>query len=68
MKDTLLQTPEGVRDIYGAECDEKKNLMEEIHKVLKLYSNSSMFSILIKAPLHPRICTSSLTGTTIPLY
>ena len=28
MKDTLLQTPEGVRDIYAAECDEKKMLME----------------------------------------
>ncbi len=42
MKDTLLQTPEGVRDIYGAECDEKKNLMEEIHKVLKLYGNQDI--------------------------
>ena len=42
MKDTLLQTPEGVRDIYGTECDEKRRLMEEIHKVLKLYGNQDI--------------------------
>lgn len=42
MKDTLLQTPEGVRDIYAAECDEKRNLMDEIHKVLKLYGNQDI--------------------------
>ena len=42
MKDALLQTPEGVRDIYGTECDEKRCLMDEIHKVLKLYGNQDI--------------------------
>ena len=42
MKDTLLQTPEGVRDIYGLECDEKRCLMDDIHNVLKLYGNQDI--------------------------
>ena len=42
MKDTLLQTPEGVRDIYGTECDEKRCLMDDIHNVLKLYGNQDI--------------------------
>ena len=40
--DRLLQTPEGVRDIYGKECDEKLNLMKDIHNILKLYGNQDI--------------------------
>ena len=40
--DRLLQTPEGVRDIYGKECDEKLTIMTDIHNVLKLYGNQDI--------------------------
>ncbi len=33
----LLHTPEGVRDIYNTECENKLHLQEVIHKTLKLY-------------------------------
>ncbi len=38
MKETLLHTPEGVRDIYGDECRQKNQLLRNIHHVLHLYS------------------------------
>jgi len=38
MKETLLHTPEGVRDIYGDECRRKNRLLRDIHHVLHLYS------------------------------
>ena len=38
MKETLLHTPEGVRDIYGDECRRKNQLLRDIHHVLHLYS------------------------------
>ena len=38
MKETLLHTPEGVRDIYGDECRKKNQLLRDIHHVLHLYS------------------------------
>ena len=34
----LLHTPEGVRDIYDAECKKKKKVISQIHHVLELYS------------------------------
>lgn len=33
----LLQTPEGVRDIYGNECEDKNNIQETIHSVIRSY-------------------------------
>ena len=38
MKETMLHTPEGVRDIYGDECRQRNQLLRNIHHVLHLYS------------------------------
>ncbi len=38
MQDKLLQTPEGVRDIYDVECKKKRKIMDKLHHVLELYS------------------------------
>ena len=38
MKEKLLHTPDGVRDIYGSEYKRKRKVMSEIHHVLELYS------------------------------
>ncbi|MBH1941444.1 ATP phosphoribosyltransferase regulatory subunit [Mobilitalea sibirica] len=35
MKDKLLHTPEGVRDIYNQECEIKLKLQNNLHQVLK---------------------------------
>ena len=37
MKDKLLHTPEGVRDIYNAECRAKLKLQHDLHQVLEQY-------------------------------
>ena len=37
MSSNLLHTPEGVRDIYNAECERKIRLQHNIHNVLKLH-------------------------------
>ncbi len=37
MKNQLLHTPEGVRDIYNEECERKLVLQEKLHHVLKQY-------------------------------
>lgn len=37
MKNSLLHTPEGVRDIYNQECAKKLALQRKINKLLKLY-------------------------------
>jgi ATP phosphoribosyltransferase regulatory subunit len=37
MKDKLLHTPEGVRDIYNAECEVKLMLQNNLHQVLEHY-------------------------------
>lgn len=37
MKDSLLHTPEGVRDIYNSECAIKLMLQDKLHDVLKRY-------------------------------
>lgn len=38
----LLHTPEGVRDIYNKECENKLYLQEQIHRVMKLYGYSDI--------------------------
>lgn len=38
MKEKLLHTPEGVRDIYGNEYKRKRKVMQELHQVLESYS------------------------------
>ncbi len=38
----MLSTPEGVRDIYGAECERKHYIIDEIQKVLHLYGNKDI--------------------------
>lgn len=37
MERKLLHTPEGVRDLYGTECENKLLLQNRMHHVLKLY-------------------------------
>ncbi|MCD8082413.1 MAG: ATP phosphoribosyltransferase regulatory subunit [Clostridiales bacterium] len=37
MSNQLLHTPEGVRDIYGAECARKQKIEDEIRNVFHLY-------------------------------
>ena len=37
MKEKLLHTPEGVRDIYNSECKKKTALERRLHQVLALY-------------------------------
>ncbi len=38
MKEKLLHTPDGVRDIYDTECKKKLKVIEHLHHVLELYS------------------------------
>ena len=38
MQEKLLQTPDGVRDIYDVECKKKRKIIEKLHHVLELYS------------------------------
>ena len=37
MNQKILHTPEGVRDIYGDECERKQALEQRLHKVLSSY-------------------------------
>ena len=37
MKNQLLHTPEGVRDIYNGECEEKLYIQDKLHSVIKSY-------------------------------
>ena len=37
MKNQIIHTPEGVRDIYNVECRKKLILQERLHDVLHLY-------------------------------
>ena len=37
MKNQLLHTPEGVRDIYNEECEKKVALQKRLHDILKRY-------------------------------
>ncbi len=38
MKEKLLHTPEGVRDIYDNECKKKRKVIEKMHHAISLYS------------------------------
>ena len=42
MKNQLLHTPEGVRDIYNEECEKKLELQERLHKALKRHGYHSI--------------------------
>ncbi len=37
MNERLIHTPEGVRDIYGAECRKKRAIMDKLQEVMHLY-------------------------------
>lgn len=37
MRQRLLYTPEGVRDVFGEECEKKQALTGKLHRVLRLY-------------------------------
>ena len=37
MKNAMLHTPDGVRDIYNGECKAKLFLQDRLHKVLLKY-------------------------------
>lgn len=37
MNEKLIHTPEGVRDIYGEECQKKRKIMKQLRKVMNLY-------------------------------
>lgn len=42
MKNQLLHTPEGVRDIYNEECEKKLELQDKLHQTLKRYGYHSI--------------------------
>lgn len=42
MKNQLLHTPEGVRDIYNEECEKKLELQDRLHKALKRHGYHSI--------------------------
>ena len=42
MKQQLLHTPEGVRDIYNGECERKLVLQENLYNALKKYGYHSI--------------------------
>lgn len=42
MRNQLLHTPEGVRDIYNGECEKKLALQERLHKTLQQYGYRSI--------------------------
>lgn len=42
MKETMLHTPEGVRDIYNEECRERQAVISRIHEVLHLHGNQDI--------------------------
>lgn len=42
MERQLLHTPDGVRDIYNGECEERLILRDKIHRVFKLYGYSDI--------------------------
>ena len=39
---SLLHTPDGVRDLYGAELKEKKRLAASINKTIELYGYDAL--------------------------
>ena len=74
MKQKILHTPEGVRDIYKVECRKKLALQEKLHHVLHLYGYHDIqtptfeyFDVFRKRSerFHPESCISFLTGKEI---
>ena len=49
MKKQLLHTPDGVRDIYNGECQQKLMLQEKLHEVLLTYGCKRLHYIMRKA-------------------
>ena len=47
MKEKLLHTPEGVRDIYNSECKRKSAVEKRIHHILELYGYQDIENFLI---------------------
>lgn len=51
MRQQILHTPEGVRDIYGIECRRKLMLEEKLQEILHLYGyqdiQTPMFEFLM---------------------
>ncbi len=62
MKQHLLHTPEGVRDIYNGECEKKLYLEDKLYGILKTYGCRP-----IQTRFNPGICISFLTGKAIRL-
>ncbi len=58
----LLQTPEGVRDIYGDECSLKNYIQDKIHHSIKSYGFND-----IQTPSNPMKCSNFLTEIIILL-
>ena len=55
MKEKLLHTPEGVRDIYNSECKRKSAVEKRIHHILELYGYQDIercLSSLIEIIIH----------------
>ena len=42
MRETMLSTPEGVRDIYGSECEKKHIVIDNINKAMHLYGHKDI--------------------------
>lgn len=69
---SLLFTPEGVRDIYGIECEKRRKIEADIHKIMKSYgfktfrrqlTNFSIFSTGNVELLLRKICLNFSTNT-----
>ena len=72
MKDQMLHTPDGVRDIYNGECKQKLLLQDRLHAVLERYGYRDIqtptfeFLISLEKRLEQRlhaICISFSTRT-----
>ena len=58
MKQKILHTPEGVRDIYKVECRKKLALQDKLHHVLHLYGyhdiQTPTFEYFVRIPKRDR--------------
>ena len=73
----ILHTPEGVRDIYSKECEQKLVLQEKLHAMIRSYGYQDIetptfeyFDVFSKETVrrHPESYTSFLTAMAIRLY
>ena len=46
----LFHTPEGVRDVYGTECEKKLYLQEKLQKVFHAYGYQDIDCLLYTSP------------------